>query len=465
MAKRKYDADDRRILRVLKMQQDDLDKLAGQTADQQEALSKMNERLNEFKRRAQALAEDEGVDIPEEHHIPTPTHRERKRMKLDEVPDWEELETRAHHSGVSSHVAIEDLLSSEEIARTEAQVKQINDEYTHRTALTERDLAFLTIATSIQTARWAMIPRLINKAGKSGKVLAALSPSAMAMLEAKPKGKKDLTVIDEANKEFQEEAEWEAEEIHEGHKSWEEILKAKDKMPVKTFNNDAMNWIFGLINAITGTQTNSNFKSVDENGKPVKTPAVFAEAFRSIQEDPRRLSAAVYALYAQEKAAHGETTDVLKPFTETFAPQMNSELYQSQVQQLASIRELTLVGQQAAIPLIINMAIGLLHGLMYNPELDGPHEFFDARTRKILLISNLIASSSNVALAAGTEAWMKLDLGGLLVTATRAIQDVSYLTTLEDEFMRKHLDQAIIKELQDIDSHFINLPVPYSPTH
>ncbi|MDE6808002.1 MAG: hypothetical protein K2I98_06055, partial [Prevotella sp.] len=78
---------------------------------------------------------------------------------------------------------------------------------------------------------------------------------------------------------------------------------------------------------------------------------------------------------------------------------------------------------------------------------------------------NLIASSSNVALAAGTEAWMKLDLGGLLVTATRAIQDVSYLTTLEDEFMRKHLDQAIIKELQDIDSHFINLPVPYSPTH
>jgi len=35
---------------------------------------------------------------------------------------------------------------------------------------------------------------------------------------------------------------------------------------------------------------------------------------------------------------------------------------------------------------------------------------------------------------------------------------MTYLTALEDEFMRRHLDKAIEQELQDIDSHFLNLP-------
>lgn len=463
MDKRQYDSDDKRTLRVLKMQQGDLDRLTEQTAGQQEALGEMGQRLDELKRRARALAESEGVEMPEEHHLPTPPKHERKKMTLDQVPDWHDLEERARQEGIDSHVGVEDLLSAEEVAQASAQVRRIYDEFAKRTGLTSRDVAFLGVAGSIQTARWAMIPKLLNKAGKSGKVLAALSPSAMAMLGTKPKGDKELAVIDEANKEFQSEAEGEVQEIHGGHKSWDEILQAKDQPPTRAFNNEAMNWIFGLVNAITGTKTDSNFKSVDETGQPVKTPAVLADAFSSIKEDPRRLAAAVYALYAQEKLAHGETVDMLKPFTEMMAPQMESELFQSQMQQLVSVNSLTLVGQQAAIPLVINMAVGLLHGFMYNPDVDGPRAFYDARTRKILLMSNLMASSGNVALAATTEAWMKLDLGGLLVTAIRAMQDVSYLTALEDEFLRQHMNKALEKELQDIDSHFLNLPAVQQP--
>ena len=455
--KRKYDHEDRETLRVLKMQQEDLDRLNEQTAGQKQALDEMGQRLQALKERARVLAEAEGVEPAEEKHSPATVGKPREKMLLSEVPTWEDLERRARQEGVAHHVDVDDLLSSEEIARSEAEVKRINDEFASRTGLTKSDLAFLTAATGIQTARWAMIPKLLNKAGKSGKVLAALSPSAMAMLETKPK-EKDLAVVDEANREFQEESEWEVEEIHDGHKTWEEILAAKDKAPQKAFSNDGMNWIFGLVNTITGTTTSSNFKSVDEAGKPVKTPAVFAEAFKSIKEDPRRLPAAVYAMYVQEKVAHGESVDMLAPFTETIAPMMESEMYKSQMQQLASIRDVTLVGQQAAIPLVINMAVGMMHSFMYNPAVDGPRQFYDARTRKILLLSNIMASGTNVAFTASTESWMKLDIGGLLVTATRAMQDVSYLTALEDEFIKRHLDKALEKELQDIDSHFLNLP-------
>jgi hypothetical protein len=43
------------------------------------------------------------------------------------------------------------------------------------------------------------------------------------------------------------------------------------------------------------------------------------------------------------------------------------------------------------------------------------------------------------------------------------MQDVSYLTALEDEFLRQHMNKALEKELQDIDSHFLNLPAVQQP--
>jgi hypothetical protein len=102
------------------------------------------------------------------------------------------------------------------------------------------------------------------------------------------------------------------------------------------------------------------------------------------------------------------------------------------------------------------MVVGLLHGLKYNPETDGPRQFYDARTRKIILLSNLMASGSNLAYTIASEQWGKLDIGGLLVSGTRAIQDMSYLINLEDHFIREQMDKVMEKELQDIDSHFKN---------
>lgn len=382
---------------------------------------------------------------------------------MTDIPSWESLEKRADHEQIPHDIVMEDLLTGQEITYAIDEVKRINDDFARRTGLTKRDLSFLSAATSIQTARWVMMPKIVNQMGKSGKVLAALSPSAMAMLEQKP-DTKDIALIDEANQEFIEDVE--AEEITEGNaqsaksKSWQDILEQKDSMPVKTFNNDAMNWIFGIVNKITGTRTGSNFSSVDAiTGEKVKTHKVLAEAMRSIKEDPMRLTAAVYAQYAQDRAARGETTDVLAPAMEALQPAMMSDLYQSQIQQLATMQNLTLIGQQAAFPLVVNMAVALLHGFMYNPDLDGPREFYDARTRKILLLSNMMASGTNMAFSAATEKWMKLDLGGLLVTGTRAIQDMAYLTNLEDYFLQQQMDKVLEKELQDIDSHFTSVPV------
>ena len=445
MADRQYTDDEKRTLRVLKMQEGDLSRLQEQTDSHTQQLSQMDDRLSELKRRASAIAQEEGIELPKERHLPsTPTHQ-REKMSVDDIPSWQSLEERADEAGISHNIVIEDLLTGKELTYALSEVNRINEEFASRTGLTRNDLTFLAIATSIQAARWAMTPKIAGQLGKSGRIIAALSPSAMDT--------KELTLIDETNQEFIEEAE----EIHEGPKSWEEILEQRDEMPDKAFDNDSMNWLFGIVNKITGTRTGSNFTSTDAvTGESVSTPNMLAEALRSIKDDPRRLTAAVYSQYAQEKAAEGDPVDVLAPVTEALQPGMESELFQMQAQQLASMTDLTLIGRQAAFPLMVNMAVSLLHGLMYNPEKDGPRAFYDARTRKILLLSNLFASGSNLTFTFAAEQWHKLDIGGLLVTGTRAIQDLAYLTNLEDHFLKQQMDKVYEKELQDIDSHFKN---------
>ena len=452
MAKKRYTDDEIRTLRVLKMQEEELSRLKNQTAMQTQKLSQMDERLSELKQRATDIAKEEGVDIPEERHLPTTKTSPKEKIDLSQIPSWESLEKRADKERISHNIVMEDLLTGQEITYALNEVKRINDDFNRRTGLTNNDKAFLSVATAIQTARWAMLPKVVGQLGKTGRVLAALSPSAMALLEQKP-DTKELALIDETNQEFIAEAE----EVHEGPKSWEEILDQKDEMPDNAFDNESMNWLFGIINKITGTRTGSNFSSYDAvTRESVSTPGILAEALRSIKEDPRRLTAAVYTQYAQQKAAEGVPVDILAPITEVLQPGMESELFQMQAQQLASMTDLTLIGKQAAFPLMVNMAVSLLHGLMYNPEKDGPREFYDARTRKILLLSNLLASGSNLAFTLSTEQWAKLDLGGLLVSGARTLQDLAFLTNLEDHFLRQQMDKVYEKELQDINSHFAN---------
>lgn len=452
MADRKYTDDEKRTLRVLKMQEGDLSRLQRQTDSHTQQLSQMDHRLSELKRRASAIAQEEGIELPEERHLPsTPTHQKEK-MTSGDIPSWQSLEERADEAGIPHHIVVEDLLTGKEMTYALSEVNRINEAFANRTGLTRSDLTCLAIATSMQAARWAMMPKIAAQLGKSGRIVAALSPSAIALLEQKP-NTKDLALIDETNQEFIEEAE----EIHKGPKSWEEILEQRNEMPDKAFNSDSMNWLFGIVNKITGTRTESNFLSTDAaTGQTISTPGMLAEALKSIKEDPRRLTAAVYSQYAQEKAAEGIPVDVLAPVTEALQPGMDSELFQAQAQQLASMTDLTLIGKQAAFPLMVNMAVSLLHGLMYHPEKDGPREFYDARTRKILLLSNLFASGSNLTFTIGAEQWQKLDIGGLLVTGTRAIQDLAYLTNLEDHFLKQQMDKVYEKELQDINSHFKN---------
>lgn len=93
------------------------------------------------------------------------------------------------------------------------------------------------------------------------------------------------------------------------------------------------------------------------------------------------------------------------------------------------------VGKQASYATLINMIIAMIHGLFYNGSSTMDRKLYEVKTRKILSYSNLVASSSNLAVVAITGDMSTLDLGGLGVTIYRLITDRKFIRQVKEEFI------------------------------
>lgn len=99
------------------------------------------------------------------------------------------------------------------------------------------------------------------------------------------------------------------------------------------------------------------------------------------------------------------------------------------------------IGKQMSASIFINTIIACIHKLCKprNKRLD----MYEAKTRKILLYSNLIASSSNVLYVMISENIKKLDIGGVLVTIYRLFKDTMYIEKLKTEFISDEFQKVI----------------------
>ncbi|WP_455538020.1 hypothetical protein [Terrisporobacter sp.] len=93
------------------------------------------------------------------------------------------------------------------------------------------------------------------------------------------------------------------------------------------------------------------------------------------------------------------------------------------------------VGKQASYSIMINSIIAMIHRLFFVGDSDMDLKLHEVKTRKILSYSNLIASTSNLAVVAITEDMKLLDLGGLGVTIYRLITDRKFIKQVKEEFI------------------------------
>lgn len=92
----------------------------------------------------------------------------------------------------------------------------------------------------------------------------------------------------------------------------------------------------------------------------------------------------------------------------------------------------------------INQLIVAIHRLFYIGNTEMEQKLYDVRIRKILSYSNLISSSSNMAIVAITHDMQKLDIGGMTVTIYRLITDAKYIRQIKKEVILRSYRKMVM---------------------
>ena len=468
MGKYKYTESEQETLKVLKMQEKQLERLESDINEDKANGKKDAEDLKDLRRRAEALLKKRGIIPSQKSTKPIDTSI---RVSKDDIPSWESLSKEAKTT-IPEEVAYEDLLTKEEFRFCIDEVERINNEFSNKTGIfNKKDLSFLMVATALQTARWLIIQSICGDLGQTIDKDARLDHNDKSIKES----------VKESNKSFQKHFENHGHrESIKNYKSWEQIVFSSAPYDTavgsaafgenleggyhryKTLGHDPiLGWIFGTANFITDTCTLSNYNSyrisrvgTPHFSEPINLGTIFYEVFDSTKEDWLRLPAGIFAEFVHLKSDVFTKLGLPVPVLETFSESLAGDLYKSQYDSLCLLKDLAIVGNQAAWSILINMIISLVHGLLYNPEKDGDRKLYEVRTRKILCISNALASAGNIAYAVGTEDWRKLDVGGIMVTLYRLFTDARFISRIKKQFIEGEMDKVLEKEIKELDSYF-----------
>lgn len=405
----------------------------------------------------------------------TEIETKEKNRKLEHRPvleSWEEIVRQANlHE--PKEVVIEDFMSEIEIQNTFSELDDINKKFAKKTGIINKtDLSFLAIATALQVAKSLVFPYIAEKFdyGKSFDASERLDHNDKSIEKAHR----------EANDKFRDNH---MEKHGTGH--WINILyqtvpyditKGSKDLGINmggkyhrmyTLGHDPiLGWIFGTANILTDCITFNNFHTnrisridpITGSKKMVITPEVvflgqmFKECYDEVKADPLNLPAAIFAqaqhLKSDEFTKLGLPVPILPSINEEFASKLYSENYDA----LCLARDAKIVGASFVVSKLFDIIISLTHGLFRREDED--KELFEVRTRKILLISNAIASTSTIVNAAITNNPKNLDIGSLLNTVTHLFADLRFIAKIKEEFIENEISMRLQNEINLIDTMY-----------
>ena len=108
------------------------------------------------------------------------------------------------------------------------------------------------------------------------------------------------------------------------------------------------------------------------------------------------------------------------------------------------------VTRGAMLAILINKIVEMFHRIFFNPKNDN-ERLYEVRTRKILTYSNTMSSILNVGYVFVKKDFKKLDLGGILVTLWRILNDKKEIEKIRWEFIQKTLDGELKKEEDEVN--------------
>lgn len=399
---------------------------------------------------------------------------EKLKQKVSEMKDsplehrphmepWEDIVCQANEY-IPYPVGLEDILSESEIQSAFRERDKIRKNFSEKTSIVNpTDLSFLAVATALQVAKSLIFPYVAEMFhyGESFDPASRLVHNDKTIESAHRK----------ANDGFRD-------KYIDGHGKgyWINLLyqtppyditKGSAAMGINmggryhrmyTLGHDPiLGWIFGTLNILTDVITLNNFSSYRVVRKPkmVITPEavplgrMVQEGYQLVQADYLNLPAAIFAqaqhFKSDEYTKCGLPVPLLSSFNESFA----SSLYRSQYDALCFARDAKIVGASFIVSKIFDIIISLVHGLFCQENEN--RGLFECRTRKILLISNAIASTSTIIHAGITSNPKNLDIGSLLNTVTHLFTDIRFILKVKQEFIDSEISSRMQHEVDEID--------------
>ena len=454
-----YSDSEKELNKVLKYQHDELTDINRQIA---ELHSSCDAHISE----SEMLLKSLGYEPKQA--APKITSEELEATPIIVSESWEDIVQKAKER-YPYDVELEDILSQAEFENAYHNLENINKEFRQSTKLDGVDLSMVIVAAALQTLRWVLMPALGAPIDKASRITAEEGDALVKKLK----------------KEFAEKhKDWPSEKKQHGRrlrkqegKTWKEIIfsgvpydairgsktvlgtgLSGNTHRYRTLGHDPiLGWIFGTSNILTDTLTLNNLTSYRvEKGtmtsKAILIPQLFVETSDQIQSDKYKLPAAVFRQALHYKSDMYTKDGLPVPLLGVFSQSLAGKLYSNQYDFLCFVRDSKIEGISAVLSILINMVIGLLHGLYYDEESDGKRDLFEVRTRKILLYSNTLASTGDIAATLITKNAKMLDIGGLLVAISKLYTDVRFIARAKEEFIQGRLDDNLRQIVNDADA-------------
>lgn len=336
----------------------------------------------------------------------------------------------------------------------------LDREFEEKTQLKGIDMTFLFLATALQCARQYLLPD---------------EKTISDYIRGRPRSKEALMVTHVSD-----------------NQNWREIL-ASPSVPydAKAFpdgtsckftalaHDPIAGWIFGPVNILTETLTTPNTLKtygvempIHENEtlkkinklipksrfvrnmlimESVPTSYVFSSAISRVQSDAMNLPAAVARHAARAGFNHFAVQGLPAPFMDTMRLLNNTDgkIYQDLLSLFHT--DMRSIIRGAAVSAFINALISCIHSLFYNPEQYTSPRVYQVKTKRIINLSNFIASSSNIIYTAVSKDLSRLDIGGLLVTLNRLINDRNFKREVKAEFITESFGAMIRGKELDLE--------------
>ena len=367
------------------------------------------------------------------------------------------------------NIGLDQILSSDEYDIATKRVKEIESEFLKMTKLNSLDVKFLMLATALQVSKSLTFPIVAKKKGFGNFVdKETRLDHDDDIIKKEQKEKKDA--FRDKYQEKYGNGHWinmlyqtPAYDITRGSKDIGKNMGGKYHRQPTLGHDPILGFIFGTANILTDTITFTDFSTNKVSRTPhMKITKEKMNLFELVSESNTvikghyfNLPAALYAQYMHLKSDINTKLGLPVPILSLINNEYSSELYKKGYDYLCFKRDVSIVGVSFAVSKFIDIIITILHSFFREENED--IKLFEARTRKILLYSNLMATTSSGVLALLTKNPKMFDYGSGLSTLTRLFSDIRFIVRLKEEFINARLDENLQVEIDKINRMYDNL--------